>query len=551
MYPGLVDEVRQIPPRERPFRIEAVLFDFDGTLGKPEAIDFSALRDTIGCPAGEGILEFLESVPEPEARRRLAKEVEAVEDEAAGRFEANEGACELLAFLRENRIPAAIITRNRLRSVERSLSNLRGVSVADFALVVTRDLPLSPKPSAEGVLYAARELGVPAENLLVVGDHDYDLEAGRSAGSLTMLLVHAPQGKTSVRPDFVVGSLPEAQRTIRRGLPLPAGKLPPDLLADGLERIRTADPAVLVGAALGEDAAAIDVRHDEILVVASDPITLAADSIGRYTVLVNANDVATSGATPRWLLATLLFPPGSTASEIFSVIGDIQETCAQDGITLCGGHTELTDAVSRPLVVGTMAGTALACNLIDKRCMREGDRLLLTKGVAIEGTGLLATEFRQRLLGAGLKGGELSAAAAFLDRIGILEEARIARDFPGVSSLHDVTEGGLAAAVRELASAGGHKLRIFKDRIPVYPETKRICAALGLDPLGLIGSGSLLLTCSQADVDPLMRSVDRAGIAITHIGEVLMEGEGVEAIAGGSEVEWPLFERDELSRLFG
>ena len=178
----------------------------------------------------------------------------------------------------------------------------------------------------------------------------------------------------------------------------------------------------------------MDIRGEEVLVLASDPVTLAADSLARYAVLVNANDVAASGATPRWLIATLLFPPGSTASEIIALTADIQAVCAENGISLVGGHTEITDAVSRPLVVGTMAGTAPRDRLIDKRRMRQGDRILLTKAVAVEGTGLIAREFESRLLSAGMSAAEVAECAAFLERIGILEEARIARSFAGVSA---------------------------------------------------------------------------------------------------------------------
>jgi hydrogenase maturation factor len=346
--------------------------------------------------------------------------------------------------------------------------------------------------------------------------------------------------------------LDEALRVIRQGLPLPAGKLPADLLErslSGLSRVSLADPTVLVGAAVGEDAAAVDVGDAEVLVLASDPVTLAADPLSLYAVVVNANDVATSGATPRWLITTLLFPPGSTASEIIALTAEIQTVCAQFGVSLCGGHTEITEAVSRPLVVGTMAGTARREGLIDKRRMRQGDRILVTKSVAVEGTGLIAREFGERLADAGMTAAEIEDCGAFLGRISILEEARIARSFAGVSALHDVTEGGLATAVRELGAAGGRRLRLHLDRIPIYPQTARICALLGIDPLGLIGSGSLLITCAPAEAQALAEALAAAGVEATDVGEVLEEGHGVEAVQGGAPAVLPSFERDEVSRL--
>jgi hydrogenase maturation factor len=401
------------------------------------------------------------------------------------------------------------------------------------------------------VRHIAAELGLDAAALLVIGDHAFDVEAGQRAGALTMFLRNDPH--ESLPPegsDLVVDTLEEAGRMIRYGLPLPVGKLPPDFLEESLSGISFTDPAVLIGAAVGEDAAAIDMRDSEVMVLASDPITFAVDSMARYAVLANANDVATSGATPRWLLSTLLFPPGSSASEVLALARDIQIVCAKFEVSLCGGHTEITDAVSRPLVVGTMAGTAAAEDLLDKRKMREGDRLLLTKRVAVEGTGLIAREYGDRLAKAGISAAEIAESARLLDRIGIVEEALIARSTPGVSALHDVTEGGLAT-VRELGTAGGCRLCVHVDKIPVYPQTGRICEALGLDPLGLIGSGSLLITCSPVDARTLGARVAAAGIEITEIGAVLEAGQGVEALKEGVLVEWPCFDRDEVSRLIG
>ncbi len=187
---------------------------------------------------------------------------------------------------------------------------LNGIGESDFALIVTRDLGLGPKPLPDGVLHIAAELGVDPGTILLIGDHAYDIEAGRRAGTLTMYLQNDPAAPLPKVPaDFTVADLGEAARIIRYGLPLPTGKLPADLLEESIGTIASADPAVLVGARLGEDAAAVDVSDAEILVLASDPITLAADDVARYAVLVNANDIATSGALPRWFLTTLLFPP--------------------------------------------------------------------------------------------------------------------------------------------------------------------------------------------------------------------------------------------------
>ena len=541
-----------VPRSGLPYHIDAVLFDFDGTLTKPGLLDFPGIRQAIGCPAEEPVLEFISGISDEVERRRSWAVMEQFEAEAADRSELNEGAAELVSFLRTHGVKLGIITRNGLDSIERTFARVSGISLGDFELVVTRDLPLRFKPAPDGLLHAASEWALDPRRLLIVGDHELDIQTGRAAGALTAFLSNGTLGSPgAAEADFSVALLSELVDVVRCGLPLPPGKLPADLLGTAREGIVPVDRSVLVGAAVGEDAAAVDVGEAEVMVLTSDPITLATDSLARYALLVNANDVATCGATPRWFLATLLFPPGSTASEIFTVVRELNEGCKPWGISVCGGHTEITDAVSRPLVVGMMAGTAQRSQLIDKKRMREGDVILLTKRVAVEGTGLLAREYGARLAAAGMSPDEIETCKAFLDNVSILDEARIARDFTGVTAMHDVTEGGVATALVELSTAGGHRLRIQLDSIPIYPETEKVCAALGLDPLGLLGSGTMLLSCAPGQAEALQTAVRAAGIEITEIGVALHGGHGIEALRGDRPAAWPVFERDEVSRLSG
>ncbi|MCY3758705.1 MAG: AIR synthase family protein [Acidobacteria bacterium] len=336
--------------------------------------------------------------------------------------------------------------------------------------------------------------------------------------------------------------------------PLPAGKLPNRLLGRFLRALDCPDPSVLVGPRVGEDVAAVSLAGEDTLVLKSDPITFATDAVGYYAMVVNANDLATCGAKPRWMLATLLFPPGTPQGRVRQVMVELQQAASQFGVSLCGGHTEITDAVTRPVVVGQLAGTVSRSRFIDKRRMRAGDQVLLTKGVAVEGTALIAREFAPRLLELGLGREEVDQCRRFLTEpgISILPEAGIAAGCKEVRALHDVTEGGVATALGELAAAGGHRIRVYPDRIPVFGSTARICKLLDLDPLGLIGSGSLLIACGPEACRGLSDSLDEAGIPVACIGQVLEEGSGVEALEkeGGRPVPWPAFETDEIARLF-
>ncbi len=331
------------------------------------------------------------------------------------------------------------------------------------------------------------------------------------------------------------------------------GKLPNPILGRFLAELGPADQSLLIAPGVGEDVAAVPMAGEDVLVLKSDPVTLATDAIGQYAITVNVNDIVTAGATPRWVLTSLLFPPGSSAEMILAVMRDLAELSRRNNLILCGGHTEITDAVTRPVVVAQVAGTVSRERVIDKRRMRLGNRILLTKRIAIEGTCIIAREFSGRLQKLGMTEKEVDGCRALLadPGISIRKEAEIAADSGKVTAMHDVTEGGLATALEELGLAGGHHLRVFAELIPVLSETVKISRLLEIQPLGLIGSGSLLICCELEASDLLARSLRDAGVEATCIGEVLDEGVGIEAVGeGGTSIPWPRFEVDEITRLF-
>ncbi len=536
---------------DRAFHIRAVLFDFDGTLTHPGAHDWRRLREELGCPPGTGVLEFIEALADPPRQQAATESLEAFEAEAAARSVPAEGAEALVAELRRRGLKIGIMTRNSLRSLATAMDRFAGIVLADFDPVITRENRLPPKPDPDGVLHAARHWGIEPGQVLVVGDFFFDIEAGRKAGAVTVLLEwDGGPDQPDAAPDFRIGALPQLIDIVRLGTPIPGGKLPNDLLESFLSAFPATDPDLLVAPGVGQDTAVVAFDAASALVLKSDPITFVTEAVAEYAVVVNANDIATTGADPRWMLTTLLFPPGTTPSQIRQVMADLYRMCAGRGITLCGGHTEVTDAVTRPVVTGMLCGVVDRRRIIDKRNMRPGDRIVVTKRVAVEGTAIIAREFADRLAEGGLDEATIQGACGFLSRISILEEARIAARVKGVSAMHDVTEGGLATAVEEFAAAGGHRFRIRIDRIPVYPETAKICRTVGIDPMGLIGSGSLLITCRPGSTDSLVSTIRGARIEAAVVGEVLDPGRGIEAEDDHGPVAWPAFEADELTRLF-
>lgn len=335
---------------------------------------------------------------------------------------------------------------------------------------------------------------------------------------------------------------------------LPVGKLEPEFLAELLGGLRADDPAVIVGPGIGRDVTVLAWDAGErYLVAKTDPITFATDEIGFYAVNVNANDVATSGGVPRWFLATLLLPAGATDEALVrSIFAQIDAACRALGVSLVGGHTEVTHDLDRPVLVGFMLGEVGRDGLIVGDGARVGDRLLLTKGVAVEGTSIIARELGDELRARGVAAETVQRAAGFLHDpgIGVLREARIAVGAGAVHAMHDPTEGGLATGLHELAIASGVGLTVDEAAIPVLPETESFCALLGLEPLGLIASGSLLIAADPADADAIAGAIRAEGIACADVGAVVRAEEGIRIGRDGAWRDLPRYDQDEIAKVF-
>jgi len=330
------------------------------------------------------------------------------------------------------------------------------------------------------------------------------------------------------------------------------GKPPLEVLERLFRFAEIHDPRVLVGPRVGEDAAVVDIG-DRYLVAKVDPITFVAEEIGWYAVHINANDLAVRGAKPCWFLMTLLLPEGRADEKMLEgIFAQVQDACRTIGATLVGGHTEVTQGLDRPILAGAMLGEVEKDRLVTTAGAQPGDAVLLTKGIAVEGASILAREWDPLLAARGVSPEVRSRAREFLHRPGIsvLEDARIALEAGRVHAMHDPTEGGLATGLLELALAAGVGLRIERSAIPVLPECQTLCHALGLDPLGVIASGALLLTCPAQEADRLVAAWQATGILGRSIGAVTPPEEGLRLVIDTGEVPLPRFARDEVARLF-
>jgi hydrogenase expression/formation protein HypE len=338
----------------------------------------------------------------------------------------------------------------------------------------------------------------------------------------------------------------------RIGKRLKSGKLDIDVLKKLLEKHTILDPRVVIGPKIGEDAAVIDLGEGtgDYWVVTSDPITFTTDEIGYYGVVVNLNDIATMGAIPKWFLATLLFPEEGTDLDIIEkVFSQIHNACRRFGISFVGGHTEITPGIGRMILSGHMMGEVKKDRLVTTSGARAGDLLLLIKGVCIEGTSIIGREKEAELLGRGLTPSFIQKAKNFIfdPGIDILQAARVACDAVSVHSMHDPTEGGLINGVVEMALASEKEIVVDLEKVRIYEESRILCQEYGLDPLGVIASGSLLLTVSSSDLSRLQKAFEKASIPVQVIGQ-LKKGPARVLAMNGKEIK--PFSRDEILKIY-
>lgn len=294
------------------------------------------------------------------------------------------------------------------------------------------------------------------------------------------------------------------------------GKLPESVLKRSVfKQLHTKRPEILRGAAVGEDCAAIQLAPDELFVVSGDPITGTAKDIGKLAILINLNDIATTGAEPVGVLVTMLLPPETEEIEIRQIMQQIEEQCARFHVQVAGGHTEITAVVNQPLLSITGIGKVKKDRLLSTGGAVAGDDIVITKWIALEGTSIIAKE-KERELRARLPQDIIDTAKHFDTYLSVLSEAAVARK-SGVHAMHDVTEGGIFGALWEMAEASGIGLEIDLKKIPIRQESVEICEIFGINPYELISSGSMLI--AVPDGTGLVRSLEKEGIPATLVGK--------------------------------
>lgn len=326
------------------------------------------------------------------------------------------------------------------------------------------------------------------------------------------------------------------------------GKVPPEILSRTVySRLGRKDRRVIVGPGIGRDSAAVK-YNKKILVFTSDPVTGTPSNIGQHSVEINANDVAVTGARPKWYLCTILLPIGTTKTALDTIAAEIHDTATKLGISVIGGHTEATPGLNRPLISGFMIGESTG-RVLTAGQGKQGDRVLLTKTAGLEGTAILAKDKASLLRTKGVSQAVMRVAQSYQSQISVVAEALLATRIHGVHALHDPTEGGILNGLWEIAVASKLGITVYADVVPVATATQRVCMALGLDPLKLMSSGSLLLAVKRSRCQAVQKALARSRIVTTQIGVLTSLSQGRFVVRNGQRRPLVAVPKDELYRI--
>lgn len=321
---------------------------------------------------------------------------------------------------------------------------------------------------------------------------------------------------------------------------LKIGKIPPHILKSSVfPFLGTVREEVLVHSGLGEDCSVIDFG-EYVAVVSTDPITGANKNSGYLSVFISTNDIAACGAKPIGIMVTLLLPAGSDEQVLRDIMEGIHKGAGILGIEVLGGHSEITDAVVKPVLSVTALGIAKKDEYVTSSGAKPGDDVIVTKALGLEGTAILATDYED-VLKEKLGNELVTRAKRYIESIGVTEEGIVAAKV-GVTAMHDITEGGILGAAYEIAEASGVGMEIIEENIPIYPETKAICEFFQINPLGLISSGSMLI-CTPKGKE-VIEALKAKGIMATIVGKVTKKDKVLISKGNPSPIIPP--ERDEL-----
>ena len=316
---------------------------------------------------------------------------------------------------------------------------------------------------------------------------------------------------------------------------LKVGKLDSNLLKNAvIDKIKYKRPEVLARAGIGEDCAVIDFGEYEC-VLSTDPITAAVSEIGRLAIHISCNDIASNGVEPVGILLTVMLPEGSTDDDVRTIMEQAADAADACNVEIIGGHTEVTTAVNKPVIVSTAIGKGLRGVSASAENIRIGDSIIMTKTAGLEGTGIIAGDFESELKGV-LSSDEIEGAKALLDNVSVVRDGTVAGSV-GTHGMHDVTEGGILGAIWEICQIAGVGAEIHEDAVPVNPVTRKICDHFGINYMRLISSGSMIIMARPEKKNEIIKKLEVVGVAAAEIGRITPAETGLVLVKGSGSCE--------------
>ncbi|MCB6993306.1 AIR synthase family protein [bacterium 210820-DFI.6.37] len=330
---------------------------------------------------------------------------------------------------------------------------------------------------------------------------------------------------------------------------LKTGKLDSDLLEKIVfNNIKFRRPEVLTRPGIGEDCAVVDFGQEEC-VMSTDPITAAISDIGRLSIHISCNDIASNGIQPLGIMLAVLLPEGTTEEEIEEMMRQAGEASKALEVEIIGGHTEITSAVTKPVIVSTAIGRGPKGASQSAENIRPGDYIMITKSAGLEGTGIIACDLEDQLKDI-LTSEEIQEAKGLLDQVSVVKEG-VAAGKVGTHGMHDVTEGGILGAVWEMCHIADLGAEVWLDQVPVKEVTKKICGHFDVDYLRLISSGCMVIMTAPDKREAMEQAMKEAGVELSCIGVIKEKEAGIRMNAGGKLTEIDPPGSDEIYRVVG
>lgn len=313
-----------------------------------------------------------------------------------------------------------------------------------------------------------------------------------------------------------------------------------------LSRLPKLSSHTLSGAGIGADCAWLK-TGENLLVTSSDPITAGGSESGTLAIHVSCNDIAACGVQPTGILIVIIAPPSATEEEICSIVDQASREAGKLGVDIVGGHTEVSDCVNRFVVISTAFGVVEKGTPVPLGHALPGDKLIITKTGAIEGSFIAANEHSDKLTGK-IPAEYIEEAKTYSELISVVKEGTILGPLASASGslredgfprscvnlMHDVTEGGVMGAAFEMADFSHVGVTLDERLVPFTDCSRAICGALNLDPYRLISSGALMIASSEPE--RVIEALGREGIRATVIGEFTELSEGAKTINADGEI---------------